>query len=360
MKILYVYADNPGEWNCSHWRCVIPARAINTTHKHQAHTMSVADFASGTPICEYECGWADLLVVQRNIFGSALGGIKYWREQGKTVVVDFDDAYNHITPDNASFQFWGEGIFAGQDGKTYKMEPSPLKQFETGLKLADAFTAPSRVLIDDWTYACDGHYLPNYIEHECFASIVPAKRDTINIGWGGSVSHFSSWEKSGLLGAIERLAKDRPQIKVILNGSDRRIFEAVPVLPEQKEQHEWVRYAEWPQELARYDIGIAPLAGEYDKRRSWIKVLEYMAAALPWVASDYPAYSELRKYGTLVTNSADDWYAALLHAVDNIDELREKAKMGRLFAKANSASSNVDEILEVYKRIQHRKKLWQP
>jgi hypothetical protein len=140
-------------------------------------------------------------------------------------------------------------------------------------------------------------------------------------------------------------------------GNDRRIFEQLPLPPEQKILAPWTPYAAWPQRLAQFDIGLAPLHGAYDERRSWIKVLEYLVMKIPWVASDGPAYHALRPYGRLVAerNTPSAWERALLDMVDHLaDHKAEAAREPYLFGLSQAIDVNVDKLIATYTRIAER------
>ncbi len=83
MKIVYVYADNKREWNCSEWRCAVPARAINRTKNHQASMLYIQDFNKNTPETVELCQDADIIIVQRNLIGPALSAIQHWKARDR-------------------------------------------------------------------------------------------------------------------------------------------------------------------------------------------------------------------------------------------------------------------------------------
>ena len=109
MNIVFVYADNDQEWNSSEWRCVIPAQAIDRDPDHQASLLAIADFANRTPEADQLCSQADVIVVERNLFGPVLTAIMHWKAQGKGVIANFDDAYHLLPEDNLSHDFWMDG-----------------------------------------------------------------------------------------------------------------------------------------------------------------------------------------------------------------------------------------------------------
>jgi len=352
MNLVYVYADNKSEWNCSEWRCAIPARAINRTARHRAKLVSIDDFRLNTVEAQEVCQAADLIVVQRNLYDLVLSSMQHWKARDKAVVVDFDDAYQLLPSNHPNYAFWNQGIINLPNIPVQKLDPPPLTQFKWGLRLAHAATVPSKRLADDWQSFTDVHYLPNYIDLKVYENAVQEKHTGVIIGWGGSVSHYQSFTESGVLAALKKVCNARPQVTVMVCGNDRRVFDLLQVPARQKVHQPWVNYAEWPGILAKFDIGLAPLSGDYDERRSWIKVLEYMVMKIPWVASEGSAYQELKHFGWLVKNTPKAWERILLDMVDHINDYKnEAAGEPYLFGIGQNIDENVNRVISIYENI---------
>lgn len=353
MRVLYVFADSPVEWNCSEWRCAIPARALNRSGRHAARLLSLVEFAQESPRAREDGDWADVIVVQRNLVGPVLAAIERWQARGKPVLVDFDDAYHLIPPSNPAYGYWRLGRPLVLDGPPPPpIYPPPLEQFRRGLRLVDGATVPSRRLAADYRDLARIELVPNYLDLEVYREVPRPEHEGIVIGWGGSLSHVESFKGSGLLPALRRVCRARPQVRVVINGGDRRIFEQLPLPSHQKVLRPWVRFRDWPRELAGYDIGLAPLHGAYDQRRSWIKVLEYMVMQVPWVASEGAPYQGLRDFGLLVPNSARAWERALLEVIDHLEDYRARARgEAYQFALSQGVDENVERIVAAYERL---------
>ncbi len=347
MNIVYVYADSTEEWNGSEWRCAVPARAINRTKRHSAVLLNLNEFGANSQESNVACLPADIIVIQRNLIGPVLTAIQHWKARDKVLVVDFDDAYNLMPSTNPNYPYWSKGIKSKRqpDGTTLRVQidPPPLTQFIWGLKLVHAATVPSLRLADDWREYTDVYHLPNYIDLEKFQNVKLEPHEGINIGWGGSKSHLLSIKKSGVLEALRRVCKARPEVKVMIAGGDRRVYDLLALPEDQKALLPWVPYSQWAQVLSKFDIGLAPLYGPYDERRSWIKILEYMVMKIPWVGSDSPAYCELEDYGWLVKHNPNAWERVLLDIIDNIIEYKlEASRVPYLFGISQSIDENVE------------------
>jgi len=358
VNITYVYADSPQEWNCSEWRCAIPARAIQRTRRHKADLIDLDSFAFNKPGVQDTLNHSDVIIVQRNFFGPVLKAIQRWRALEKLIIVDFDDAYDLIPPQNVNHSFWAEGKINRQtaDGQTVTevLNPPPLTQFKWGLKLAHAATVPSTQLAEDWRSCTDVHVVPNYLDLDRYVDVRPKSHDGIIIGWGGSLSHLQSFNDSGVLTALQRICKARKNVKVMICG-DQRVYQRLPLPASQKLFQPWVPFDQWAQVLSQFDIGLAPLSGDYDQRRSWIKVLEYMIMRIPWVASDGPAYYNLRSHGWLVQNVSNAWERILMDMVDHLDDYKiEASREPYLFAISQGINENVENIIATYSGIMNK------
>jgi len=357
VNIVYVYADSKLEWNCAEWRCVIPAKAIQKTGRNSAELIDIASFATNSKEAQMACSSADVIVVQRNLFGAVLSMIQRWKARDKVVVADFDDAYDLMPPTVKSYSFWIEGNLPPEAEKLTnekKMVPPPLTQFKWGLRLVHAATMPSKVLAEDWRAYTETYYLPNYLDTERYLNYSPTPHDGIIIGWGGSLSHLQSFRDSGLMPALVKVINSRQNVRLMICG-DPRVYESIPLEEGKKIFQKWVPPLEWPRILSYFDIGLAPLAGEYDNRRSWIKVMEYMLMKIPWIASDCKAYTDLRPYGLMVKNAEENWEFALSDMLDRyVDYKYEAGGEPYLYAIGQDVNENVDRILGIYSTIQRK------
>lgn len=357
MKIVFVYADSQEEWNSSEWRCAMPYRAINRNGRHQAFMVGIEDFAHHNPQADEICQEADIIVVERNLFGPVLSAIQYWKARDKVVIADFDDAYHLMHPSNLNYSFWSQGV---RRDNGQKVEPPPLTQFKWGLRLVHAATTPSLRLADDWRAYTEMIHIPNYIDLSLYQNAQVQAHDGLIIGWGGSISHYQSFVESGLIPALQRLCRARPHVRIMFCGNDVRIVKQLNLPKDQVIHVPWVPHRQWATVLSQFDIGIAPLAGEYDQRRSWIKVLEYMIMKIPWVASEGPPYEGFRSYGWLVQNTSQAWLRVLLDVVDHWEAYKKEASgEAYLVSLSKSIDENIHLTLKRYAEI-YEKVLGQP
>jgi hypothetical protein len=280
--------------------------------------------------------------------------INYWKVRGKVIIGCFDDAYQIIPETNASYKYWHNGdITLIRDGKEEPgiMFPHPMDQFAWGLKSVHAIYTPSKQLCKDWESIVPAYYNPNRFENEKYIDIEKPKHEGIIIGWGGSLSHYQSFNDSGILDVLRTIFLKYKYLKLMIVG-DKRVYDLIKIPEEQKVFQNYVPYDQWPRVVANFDIGLAPLAGEYDKRRSWIKPLEYMLEKIPWIASDNTSYDDIKQYGTVVKNYPEKWKEALLDNILNLEAKRDIAKGKPFdFAASTDVNANVDKTLVLFKEI---------
>lgn len=367
MKILHFIADQFNEYNSSNFRVTVPATALIKSGLADVEIMSIREWLRQTPDAVRACSEANVIVLQRVLVETSFDIIRQWRNAGKAVIVDFDDAYDLIRPDNAAYKFWGKGLvdITLEDGNKYErpMNSHPIDQFRRGLGLLSGYTTPSRILCDDWKQYSRPYYLPNYLDYKIrYEKTHKVNNSHIVIGWGGSLSHVPGFTDSGILGALERVFAERDGIKFLLVG-DKRILDYLPIPKHKLLYQQYVKYDDWPQVLQQYDIGLAPLYGKYDCRRSHLKVMEYISLGIPFVATDSEVYQDFytSSSGKFVYQghkhkcdemNEDGWYYSLIDIIDNIGYYTEGAMREQIdFRNLYDVDLNVKNIKRVYQRI---------
>ncbi len=321
MHILYVVADTANEWNSSEWRCAIPARAINAT-EHRAQLIGMDDFLhsweEGHPAMDVVAK-ADCIIYQRNLAKpEQWRACQYWQGTGRAVVLDLDDDYLNLPGGNPAHGYWyGEERYIDN-----------LKQYA---KKVDCLTSPSKLILQDWRKegVQNTLWLPNYAQGKWYENLHKDEHDGFWVGWGGSHAHYDTWFRSGCAAGLKLACEARPDIKVVICGTDRRILDMIPVPDAQKVYGGFVKPSEvykWPQALAQFDVCIAPLGGQFDHRKSWIKALEAMLAKVPFIGTDAAPYAELGKFGRVVDDSPEQWAEAIIDAHDNYPAWQERAQ----------------------------------
>lgn len=357
MNVVFVYADRPNEMNCSLWNCFFPTKAINKTRDNKATLFTIDEFIKNTEEVQKACQESDIIIIERDLFGDTLTMMQYWKVRNKNVAVIFDDAYHIIEPENVSYPFWHNSTVIEinpetKEKRTVNVVPKPLDQFKWGLRISKGAIMPTKVLAEDWqdyTYTYATH---NYLDMDRYKDSEPLiKHSDIVLGWCGSMSHFSSFTRSEILPAINYVIKKYPNVKIMIGG-DRRVFDRINVPESKKLFVPYVPEEQWASLVRSIDIGLAPMAGDYDQRRSWIKALEYMVLKVPWIASKSKTYEELEDYGKIINNSLNNWKDGLCEMIENLSEKKKFAETTAYeFALEQSQDKNVDKNLAIYQAI---------
>jgi len=160
-----------------------------------------------------------------------------------------------------------------------------------------------------------------------------------------------------------------PRVMSKFCGHETRMHFLLKALPEGSViRQPGVSPNQWATVLQGFDIGIAPMdlrlvdavvkeepdgpRYSYDERRSWLKLVEYLCAGVPFVATKCASYDELGRHGKLVENTPDAWYAGLKSRVDSLVHFKEDAWKTRGWAlKRLTAEHNADNLIALYDRI---------
>ena len=205
--------------------------------------------------------------------------------------------------------------------------------------------------------------IPNYLDAKLYHNVEKHDNDPyIVLGYGASLSHTQSLAWSGIHEALKQILQERDNVRLLIVG-DKRLVEQLPVRRDRVWFSPYTAWWNWPKTLKRYDIGLAPLSGDYDDRRSSLKVAEYLMSGIPFVATKSPVYQKMWDIdsGRFVKHGHDkesyddrveDWYLSTIDIIDNIEDYRAKAKHNiETEGMKYSVDENVDAIIAVYKEI---------
>jgi len=343
--VTYIYSNRKENWKSVDWRCITPARAINKTGKHKANLVDICSLGKCNGDFEDTCSRSDIIIIHKDLYGQVLSSIQHWKAHDKVVIADFDKAYDLTQMSLNEHEFWFSGVhrYENLDGDiiTEEIDPNPLTQFKWGLRLVDAATVSSLRLVEDWQSFTSVYRVPNYIDLKRYLDIRSEKHEGINIGWDGAGCDVQGLVESGVLSALSRVCLQRLNVKVVVFNNES-IYKALRVPAEQK--------GYFP--VRNIDIGIAPLAGCYDKRISWERVLEYLVMKIPWAASEGPPYYAMRTYGWMVNDTQNAWERVLFDMVDHLSDYKlEASGEPYIFGISQGIEENIENVLSIYSMI---------
>jgi glycosyltransferase involved in cell wall biosynthesis len=322
VEATFIFSDPNGPiMNTSLFRIVEPAGELRMA-SHTINTIAGGTLVAGGPHAEE----ADLIdysqitetvLVEREISPDIVRKLRY--AGAKRVVLTYDDHYGRM-PD------WAPR-------KKYWLTPDRYRNWVEAHAMVDAVMVAGPKLMNIVRPSAPYYYVPNYLDPKRWfpKERYPTWRSVL--GWGGSKEHKASWDRSPLLDALKNISKHPrvPTVRVANRVADPFLFDAgVPF-----QALDWQAPLGWANTVRAFDIGLAPLRGEYDLYRSHLKVLEYAAAGVPWVASDQAPYAGCQG-GILVQTGkreAEHWENAIRILLEDDKFYYELAQRGKIWAQ---------------------------
>lgn len=173
--------------------------------------------------------------------------------------------------------------------------------------------------------------------------------DVFRVAWVGLPYNFGFLDV--VAGPLADLATNRPcELRVISRGSPTGTepFGAVRIVA-----RPWSAATE-ADELAACDVGVMPVpADEWGRGKCGLKLLQYMAAGLPVVASPVGVNADIINHGEngLLASTPDDWRAALEQLAADPELVDRLGRAGRRTVEARySLESGARSVAETYRQ----------
>jgi len=207
------------------------------------------------------------------------------------------------------------------------------------VRLADVVTTPSAVLADKYRElgGLDVRVLENRLPRD-FLGVRPAPHAGVVIACLAGLEHRLDYEQLGLRDALARVLAAHRDVRLLTIGH------GLGLAPERTEHLPLVDFLALVPTLARADVGIAPLADiAWNRARSNVKLKEYAAAGLAWLASPVGPYVGMgeREGGRLVPD--DGWELALERIVTDARARRKLARRGAKWVKREGVDAHASE-----------------
>jgi len=253
--------------------------------------------------------WCDLLHIHRWCEEEIVKLAQIAKASGAAVVWDDDD--DSLRPQQGATK---GRLMRGRDAAIRLAARRRL------FRLADLVTTTNRRLAE--VFRADGarhvHVIDNYVLDGLLAPRRP--HDGIHIGWPAQSEHELDLEHIPIVSAVEDLLEVHDDVRVTTIGVGFRGLRS-----ERYRHLQRMPPQDLMQLIAGFDIGLAPLASQLriNHNRSSIKVKDYAALGVPWLASPIGPYAGLgeREGGRLV---ADDRWFEELDALVRDERARQK------------------------------------
>jgi glycosyltransferase involved in cell wall biosynthesis len=210
-------------------------------------------------------------------------------------------------------------------------------------RLARAVTTTSEVLAEK--YRSSGVERVSVIPNQLNPAVDRSRHNHkgVVIGWIAAAEHQADIRRLGIADALQRVLNKHPQARVECIGVDLK-------LRSERYRHDrFVAFQDLPQRIGGFDIGIAPLADiPFNRARSDIKLKEYAASGVPWLASPVGPYRGLgeQQGGWLVPQ--DGWYEALDRLVSGRAKRWWLGRRARRWARTQTIEAVADRWEQVF------------
>jgi glycosyltransferase involved in cell wall biosynthesis len=221
----------------------------------------------------------------------------------------------------------------------------------TMIRTADVVTAPSPELTESYEQAgaravrvLDNCLPPTFVRPE---RVMP--HQGVVIGWVASPGHVSDFEQLQIRDTLERLLARHAHVQVQAVGFD------VGIRSNRYAYAPWVAYGTLPNATASWDLALAPLAStDINHARSNVKLKEYAAVGLPWLASPIGPYAGMGEAqgGRLVADG--DWLMAIDELLEDADTRRVLGQRGRRWADETRIEHHVEQWEQTFQAAVER------
>jgi glycosyltransferase involved in cell wall biosynthesis len=305
------------------YRGIGPMTALAEVAGHRVYRLPVED---NQPTREAALQEVDVLHIHRFCEERTLRLARAAKAGGAVVVWDNDDDHG-ATP---------KGVAYSREWTGFAWERR-LAEMRKLFRFTDLVTTPSELLAERLRElgAPLVRVIENYVD-DSFLHVARPERSALMIGWVAGLEHAIDVQRLPIRDVLQRLLDERADIAVAsiglrlgLRGDRYHHIESAPLL-------------ELPGYLAQFHIGIAPLADlAFNRSRSNVKLKEYAAAGLPWLASPIGPYTGLgeKQGGRLVADA--DWHAALTRLIERARERDKLAKRGAKWVAGETLRRNV-------------------
>ena len=246
------------------------------------------------------------------------------RARGIGVTYDNDDDLRLAPPDSAFYK----RLRATGIQKAYNDQVAMMRR-------AHLITTTTQTLAERWAKEVDRpvEVVPNFVTDQHFVR-TPRNDEGVVVGWVAGLEHATDARALRISQVLQKVMERRPEVRVVSMGV------RLDLDPARYTHHDHIPLHRLGPEVRKFDVGIAPLADiPMSYARSDVKVKEYSAAGVPWLASARGPYASLhpRNGGLLVPD--DGWEAALLEIVSS----RWKRSQLRRCAERWARSQRIDK-----------------
>jgi glycosyltransferase involved in cell wall biosynthesis len=266
----------------------------------------------------------DVILAQRQYDPRMFRLLMQMKDLGKLIIYELDDNVMRVEPSSPAFETFFPNSVATKRVQEFMRHCDGF--FTTSPEMAAAFSP----------YAKRSWVVPNSIDlcNRDWASANQKKKEfagKVIVGWAGSITHNDDWQP--LIGHLSRVIKKYDNVVFAVASAQRvtqRFANGLEIPKDKLHVMEPVDLKEYPQLINFFDIGLIPVMNTpFNQCKSNLKVLEYGAWGIPYVASKVAPYvrfhEETGGRGGYLCNNAYEWEQALSRLIEDEQERQEKS-----------------------------------
>jgi glycosyltransferase involved in cell wall biosynthesis len=346
------FGTNPLQPNgCAWYRCYLPMTELKKFGWETGMGFPGFDPKHGygllIPDQKAVHGW-DIVVLKLMMLESIVSQIPQAQSIGQKIVIDIDDHHAGLEPSNMAY--------IATDPKTNPKNNRD--HYFKGMDLADALITSTPFLYNYYKKEYPNkpiYMVRNGIDNQYFNFRKDKSGLYPTVGWVGA----TPWRSNDLQTLNPFLGEylEKKQWRFHHSG---HIINA-PTVEEQLGVPHKLYSSEGMQPILSYtkmfnriDIGIVPLSGvEFNRAKSFIKGLEYTAAGVPWISTDFEEYTYLNKeFGVgRIAHTEDEWLSHLEELSNQKLRNKERQENMRIVKEFHTMEKRGPEWDKVYREI---------
>lgn len=306
IKDLKIAAYGPSMTGCDYYRIMLPMMYMR---QHALckdvviyNAVSInSSIAHGDKSYLDEMAECDIILAHYTTTPHMLEDLQYLKSKGCKIIVDLDDLIDDLDDTNPA------------KARLYADDMKLIQSYFGFAKLADGIIVTTYELKEAYKALNPNiHIVDNYIDFEMRNWTQHINIDKIiHIGWTGSTSHL---EDINIMGeAVRKVMKKYNNVVLALFCDHITMTSMVCDHKLPTDRIVYIRpvdFSIYPTRLPEIDIGLAPIADTpFNRSKSALKVKEYCASSIPYIASNVNPYTRYCDHGYdgFLANNTDEW-----------------------------------------------------
>lgn len=276
----------------------------------------------------------DILVMGTQSQPKALELVAHMKAKGALTVLDIDDDYWNLAPENPARPSWTQAALDG---------------LSAVVQAVDRVTTPTHVLANVIRpMNSDVRVLPNMLPDEHWPSErrqASPNRKPLVMGWAGSPSHIPDVRM--VMPVLTQLLDEYSHLELHIAGINPSLLPNHPRV----RALQYVKVEQYAGLLSGFDIGLAPLVDiRFNRCKSDLKFLEYAMVGVPGVYSRVIPYEDSVEHGVtgFLAKNNKGWLKHLRTLIGDPDRREQMSVAARQFAETRLVSTNVEQWIRAY------------